>query len=309
MVFSNIFKDVSGILKNISVGSLIGRIIRILILFTYLGAVLNYVVFKYEATNEKKEHKKLNPYTFKVLFTSLNIVYIIFDIIQIKSLYLHNISMDISYAEYARTGFFQLMFISLLNLAIILLSKKAENNNYNKFMSILMIFLTFIIILSSTYRMYMYETAYGYTLLRLLVYLTLFTEVILLIPTVLHIFHDINIWKHYFVISLIIYTCASLTPVNYIIAKNNIMRFERDGKIDIMYLQNYSPDNIPLLVDVYDKLNDEDKENLREYLNFYVEFDHSFEIEDFRDYNLSKYYASKKLNDIKSILKETVEET
>ena len=296
IVFSNLFKGITEAIKNISIGSLIGRAIRILLLFTYIGAVLNYIVYKYKANEEVKEKKKLNSYTFKVLFTSLNIVYVVFDIIQIKSLYLHNISMDIPYAEYARTGFFQLMFISLLNLIIILLSKKSEKNNYNKLMAIVMIFLTFIIILSSTYRMYMYETAYGYTLLRLLVYLTLFTEVILLIPTILHIFHDINIWKHYFVITLIIYTCASLAPVNYIIAKRNIGRFEADGKIDIKYLENESPDNIPLLLNVYGKLNEEDKTSLRIYIN---RVKHRFYVKDFRDYNLSKNYASKKLKDFK----------
>ena len=57
-----------------------------------------------------------------------------------------------------------------------------------------MVFLTLIIIVSSFYRMNLYEQAYGYTLLRLGVYVALITEGILLIPTVVYIVKDkINI--------------------------------------------------------------------------------------------------------------------
>lgn len=54
--------------------------------------------------------------------------------------------------------------------------------------------------------MYFYESAYGYTLLRLLVYCSLFTETILLLPTILYIMDQkVNLAKTYVTIILTIY--------------------------------------------------------------------------------------------------------
>ena len=40
--------------------------------------------------------------------------------------------ININYADYARQGFFQLMFVSVINLIVILVTKKyaAKNNKY-----------------------------------------------------------------------------------------------------------------------------------------------------------------------------------
>ena len=162
------------------------------------------------------------------------------------------------------------MFISVINLIILLVSKKTkEDTKYNKVMSAVMVLLTLIIIISSFLRMYMYESAYGYTLLRLLVYITLITEGILLIPTLVYIFNrKINVLKPYMIIIISVYTIVSLLPIDYFIAKNNINRYNKTGKIDVYYLMNDSTDNISLLSDLYYKLeNPEDKRMLKIYLN------------------------------------------
>ena len=100
-------------------------------------------------------------------------------------------STILNYAQYARQGFFQLMIVSIINLVTILISKKKENgdenNTFTRCMSLIMIVFTFIIVISAGMRMHFYESAYGYTLLRLLVYCVLLTESILFIPTILYI--------------------------------------------------------------------------------------------------------------------------
>ena len=158
-----------------------------------------------------------------------------------------------------------------------------------------MVLFTFVIICSSFFRMYMYESAYGYTLLRLLVYVTLITLTILLLPTIWYILGlKINILKHYMIIIITIYTILSLLPVNSFIAYNNINRYYKTGKIDIEYLENYSSDNITLLTDLYKKTEDD---NIKTELKYYFkDIKTSIKINDFKKFNISKAKALKNIN-------------
>ena len=293
-MFGNIFKNIFSIFEKFPSEELTGRVIRIAILFTYIGATIYYLHNKYEsAYRSNGKEIKLEEYTVKLLLTILNIIYLVFDFIQIRSLMFHHVSTNINYAEYARSGFFQLMFISLINLVILLISHKS-NTKYNKTMSLIMVLFTFVIICSSFFRMYMYECAYGYTLLRLLVYVTLITLTILLIPTIFYIFGiNVNILKHYMIIIISIYTVLCLLPVDYFIAYKNINRYYYTGKIDLQYLENYNYDNIPLLVDLYNKTDDyQIKRELKYYFKEIKEYN---EISDFREYNISKSKALKSI--------------
>ena len=292
MIFGSMFKDIFKIFEGISIDDLIGRLIIIVALFTFIGCTLKYLLTKFDKPNSKDIDFKIDNYTIKLLLTTLNVIYVVFDFIQIRSLMLHNVG-NINYAEYARSGFFELMFISIINLVIILLSKYSkEDTKYNKVSCITMIFLTFIIIVSSFMRMYMYEMAYGYTLLRLLVYVSLITEVILLIPTIAYIIKpNTNIFKYYMIIIISIYTLVALMPIDYIIAKRNINKYYVDKKIDIEYLENYSSDNLGLLVDLYNKTKDDKIRNsIGEYIN---NFKDMWKSKGFQDYNISRSKVNK----------------
>ena len=97
--------------------------------------------------------------------------------------------------------------------------------------------------------MNLYEQAYGYTLLRLGVYITLFTEVVLLIPTVMYILKDkMNVLNYYVIIITVVYTFINLFSVDTIIARRNIDRYYQKQDIDIEYLSNYHSDNIPFVI-------------------------------------------------------------
>ena len=217
----------------------------------------------------------------------------------------HKISMDITYAEYARQGFFQLMFVSLINFVIILLHKKFNKKDlkFNKIMSIIMIILTAIIVVSSFMRMNMYEQAYGYTVLRLLVYVILITELIIMIPTIIYIIKDeFNITKYYLIILAIIYTIIGVLPLNYIIATRNINKYYKDNKIDIDYLTNYNYDNLPSLINLYNKTENQDiKVVLSKYfVQYYENNTESFENAKktyFSEYNISRIKGRELLED------------
>lgn len=288
MMFSKMISSVLRVFDGISFDNFFARIIIGIVLFTYLGSQVNYILFTYKNEKDEKLSKiKIEEYTIKLLLTILNIIYVLFIIIQIRSLLFHNVSKTINYAEYARSGFFQLMFISLINLTILLVSKNSKDTKYNKIMSIIMVFLTLIIIASSTYRMYLYESAYGYTLLRLLVYITLATESILLIPTVIYILNSkVNILKYYMFIIISVYTLINLVSLDRIIADRNIKRYYKTEKIDINYLENYYTDNISYLYNLYENIDDEkEKKNLENYFKILKKRN---KINNIFEYNISK---------------------
>ena len=295
-MFLDLFHFLPNPFENITLGSIIGRVIMTASFFIYVGS--SFLYLKKEFSKEKDVIKKIkiDEYTIQILLTILNGIYIIFDIIQVRSLWMHRLSSGINYAEYARSGFFQLMFISLINLIIILLSKKSRESNYSKWMSLIMILLTSIIIGSSFFRMFLYEQAYGYTVLRLGVYIILFTEVILLIPTIIYIFNSkLNILKYYIIIITSIYTIVNCVSIDQIIAANNIKRYERTGKIDLYYLENNNTDNLKQLINFYNHCeNEKEKELLDTYFSKMKE---KLQKQDIREYNLSKARAKKILKE------------
>ena len=238
-IFSTIFKDIN--IFNVS--ELTGRIIIIIIAFFYFAGFFMNMLDKENGLKEfEKDEKaeKKESYTIRMMITVLNLVYLVFCFTQIKVLFTEQ---NIKYSEFARKGFFQLMIVSLINIVMIL---KANNKNlrenekqdkYKKTMCIVMVIFTLVIIISAFARMTLYQQNYGYTRLRVLVDLTLITEIILLIPTVIYILENkINLIKTYFVIIVTMYCIVNFVNIDKFIVKNNINRYKETGNIDLNYL-------------------------------------------------------------------------
>ncbi len=307
-IFNSFFDKLLDILRLEFFDHLLGRLTGLIIMFFVIGCTTMFIMYEFSIKDEeKKENKKERDLlTVKTLVTVLNVIYVVFDFIQIKSLIFHSVASDINFAEYARQGFFQLMVVSLINILIILITRKFETKKnesqyrYVKVMNVIMIFLTIVIIASSFLRMHMYESAFGYTTLRLLVYATLITESILMIPTVMYIFNEnVNIAKSYMIIIICAYVAVNFMNMDYVIAKKNINRYYAVNDIDIEYLENYGSANIPLLIKLYNKTEDEIvKKELGLYL-YEMKFSCDEEKSIF-EYNMSDYKAEKELKKLKA---------
>ncbi len=299
-IFIDIFNKIIAFFSNFNLGGIVGRIIFIICLFIYFSAFFDNLVSRYEETKEDLEgNLNLNDNTtVKLLLGVLNLIYIFFCFIQIKSLFMKVNVEDYSY--YARKGFFQLMLVSFINFIIILVAKnykKSKNSKYINVMSLIMIVCTFIILLSAAFRMRMYESAYGYTLLRLLVYVALFTESILLIPTIIYVVDKpINLVKSYFTIILVVYVCLNYANLDNIIMKNNVDRYFEISSIDLPYLKrNTGTDGIKQIKRILEtEAKNEEQAQIQIKVREYIKQVHD-EISpmDFRDFNISKYRVEK----------------
>lgn len=300
-IFANIFKSIFGNIFHMLWTINISKIICMLIAFLYFMGLFYYICIKYEVIQKIEENssQRYDNFTIKTILISLNVIYLVFCCIQIKLLFIGNTTLN--YAHYARQGFFQLMVVSLINLLVILIAKKRENkeeeksNKYINYMSLLMIFFTFIIVISAAIRMHFYESAYGYTLLRLLVYCILLTECILFIPTILYILDKkINLSKCYFTIIIITYVCMNFANFDNIIASKNVNRYIETGKIDMYYLKyEMGTDAVRQIFRILEASSTDTEEikiEARKYLqDVYKRIDE--ERFDFRNFNISKLLA------------------
>lgn len=296
-IFINALEKIIISCSKIKMSTVVIKVILTIIAFIYMLCVFDYLISRYKK-DEGIADTSFNikdDFTIKMILTSLNIVYLIFCYIQIKSLFLRNV--DIDYAQYARQGFFQLMIVSFINLVTILIAKKSEKpnqkNSYISIMSLIMIGFTFIILISSAVRMYFYESAYGYTLLRLLVYCALFTEAIVFIPTIFYIKDKkINLVKTYFTIILTIYVGMNFLNFDNIIAKRNVDRYIETGKIDMNYIKSETGTDAVKQITRILEVNtyaDNVKDEARRYLkDIYDNFDETFDV---REFNISKLLA------------------
>ena len=251
-------------------------------LIIIIGIAIYLIAFLYnilednfcEKDSGKDKVWKIDTIVGNTILTILNLVYLVFCYIQISVLFMKIGDMqNFDYANYARQGFFQLMAVSLINLVIILItSKKEEINkklNYTKIMNLLLAGFTIIILCSSFYRMYLYEQAYGYTFLRLMVYFALITEIILIIPTIMYILDiKINLTKTYFVVIILMYILVNYVNIDYIIAKKNIDRYFEDAnyELDMKYHQTLSVDATGQII----RLQNAEDENILKQVNYYL---------------------------------------
>lgn len=185
-----------------------------------------------------------------VFLSALNLLFLLFSYIQVKYIILGGTDFlpeNITYAEYARSGFFQMMVLSVINFSItIFLSShvsKLENTKKLKILLTTLSIFTIIVVFSSYSRMNLYENTYGYTRLRFLVYIILFTEAGLNLILMYGIWNiSFEFVRYGFLLVLFVYLMLNTVNIDGYIASRNIDRYFDTGEIDLNYLR-YSLSN------------------------------------------------------------------
>ena len=279
-LFENSFEFIFNIIDRIKISNIVGRIIVTALTFFYMAGFVENIVLTNDIERNKNEIRKKDSLSIKFILTILNIMYLVFCIIQVKSLFnIYTMNKNnINYSYYARQGFFQLMVVSAINLVMILKSKK-ECYNQEKYINIIdlcMIFLTTIILVSSFIRMLLYEQAYGLTLLRVLVFWAEVTEGILIVPTLMHVLgKNFNLAKAYFTIIVIMYVILNFTNINRVIAKRNVNMYLEKGSVsgsDVYYLTKLGTDAVPEIVRLLELIDEKEQEYLKNIVRGRAEY-------------------------------------
>ncbi|MBD5547694.1 MAG: DUF4173 domain-containing protein [Lachnospiraceae bacterium] len=291
-----------------------GDIWGIIFLFAFIFFA-SYCIMTRLSVHDLKENlpdKRTAEPIIAITFTALiSLVYLIFCYIQVVYLFggFGTLPEGYTYAAYAREGFFQLVFVCLINLALVLVcTKRFRENKVLKGILTFISACTYIMIASSAYRMLLYIQTYYLTFLRLFVLWTLLILSLLMAGALVMIYRKSFPLTRYYVITItVLYLVFSFAHPDYWIARYNLNHIywsqetivdyqDRYGYDDFHYLRRLSADAAPAIFENAEKLGYED-ENW--FLNYVEDTSIKASIWDkqtIKQWNLSRWTAMKLLS-------------
>ncbi|MEH7345922.1 DUF4173 domain-containing protein [Bacillus sp. JJ1532] len=193
----------------------------------------------------------------------LDLVYVLFVAVQFKYFFSGTLDEGYTYAEYARRGFFELLFVTLINLTVttgvINLTKNVAGilRKTIKLALIILVLSSGVLLISAFMRLTMYEDAYGFTLTRVLAHSFMIFLMVIFAYTLVKIWIErLSLFRFYFIAALIYYAGLNIVNIDKIVVDQNMARFETTGKIDIQYLNSLSATGIMGLIELYEKQPD-----------------------------------------------------
>lgn len=271
--------------------------------YCYLSAVVSRHV------EEGVRNKRTGEPVLAITVTSvMAVIYFVFSMIQV--IYLFGGSLVLpegyTYAQYARQGFFELLFVCLINLVMVLVCLTCFLEN--KILKVILTIIsgcTFIMIASSAYRMLLYVSAYQLTFLRVLVLWSLLLLTILLAGVFVTIYKEhFPLFKYGMLAVSVMYLGLSFSHQDYWIAKYNVSAPAEDGivhdyEFDWWYLHSLSLDAAPVLVHL--EVENYEGEYYDDIANYSIRLGdrirEEYEAMSFRTFNLSTWNAYQNMKD------------
>jgi hypothetical protein len=241
----------------------ITRVMIILIITVLFFGILQVLFLKQKKIidNETKvfpfQIDRIIALTFLVV---LNLVYLLFTFVQFKYFFGGTLQGDFTFAQYARKGFFELLFVSIINLSVltvVLTFVKHETLNLKRLIQIMLsilVLLSAVILCSAFLRLGMYEDAYGFTFTRILAHSFMIFLAIVFAFTFVQIWINKLSLSHFMLITtLVYYAVINTVDLDQLVVSKNIDRFKESGKIDIQYMNSLSYTGVSGLIYLYEK--------------------------------------------------------
>jgi hypothetical protein len=202
------------------------------------------------------EGRKVNRYEWAVPLGLLVVLFAAFVAVQLTVLFggsRHVLETDgLTYAQYARGGFWQLSFVTALTLVVLAGAarwaprKEPADRTLIRVILGALAGLTLVIVASALHRMNVYADTYGLTRLRLLVACCEAWFGLILLLVLAAGVRIRAVWLPRVAIAAGVLTLLGLAAANPdgMIASHNL---RQDRNIDLAYLENLSPDAVPAL--------------------------------------------------------------
>lgn len=275
-------KYLDDIIKDFTFGDLVGHTILTAILGWALIGGLGYALAHPRLLPARKKsgdsaNPQASPLTSaqhfggllsivesSIVLYSVNALFVVFVAIQFAALFGGETflqSQDLTYSEYARRGFFELVTAALVTLGLLLaldFATRREAAAHNRLFIAgagLMIALTIVMLASAFLRMALYQEVYGYTHLRL------FTHVFMVWLAALFVFFVVILARRKtgaFASGALIVAIGYMVTLNALnpdafIAQRNINRYQPGAELDMRYLGGLSADATPYLVGLLER--------------------------------------------------------
>ncbi|HZH97481.1 MAG TPA: DUF4173 domain-containing protein [Fimbriimonadaceae bacterium] len=239
-----------------------------------------------------QQHSKIGITEVAIVLGSLNLLFLAFVSVQFSYLFGGRshvmVTPSLSFAEYARSGFFELVTVAglvlplVLGLNWVLRRDSTKDEKIFRCLSGILITLVFVVIFSALERMRLYVDTYGLTHLRL--YSTAFMgwlalSFLWLLATVLRGKEDRFAFGAAIASFLVIFSTNAVNP-DALIAKVNLNSGRQS--VDLETLGDLSADAAPIIHTALPRLEAEERSYLLESVS------KTQEIEDWRSWNLGK---------------------
>lgn len=182
----------------ISINLDFSKIMQFVIFFIIIFSIgVNLMRNRYIVMKENKT-RKIDHTIIISMLSVINLVFVLFLISEVSKLCGNflQIPNGYIYSSYAREGFFQLLFVTIINFSIILYliykTNVIKENKIIRNLVLILIAFSVLLIFNSYYRMFLYIGKFGFTNLRLQVILFLFMELILFGIIIKKIINKIN---------------------------------------------------------------------------------------------------------------------
>ena len=182
----------------ISINLDFSKIMQFVIFFIIIFSIgVNLIRNRYIVMKENKI-RKIDHTIIISMLSVINLVFVLFLISEISKLCGNflQIPKGYIYSSYAREGFFQLLFVTIINFSIILYliykTNVIKENKIIRNLVLILISFSVLLIFNSYYRMFLYIDKFGFTNLRLQVILFLLMELILFGIIIKKIINKIN---------------------------------------------------------------------------------------------------------------------
>lgn len=259
----------NGFLLNFRFTDLMGRlIVSCLALLYFLGVVIGVRLNRDQEAITIAAGRFQSATISLIILWSVNLLYFLFTLTQMQTLYFPREALDgmnLGIAQYARSGFFSLLQVLVINLFLLWYLSRFTKNSPRLALAmktgyLFMTLFTINMIVSSFYKMNLYEAQYGYTYLRLFVkFALIFFSLGLALMAAFMLKKTREIIKPLTGLAIVLYMILSLLNVEGLIVTKAAEIYKGSGRLDIAYLSKLSADAFPAFRTAFDLDNTQDQ--------------------------------------------------
>ncbi|MDL4842864.1 DUF4153 domain-containing protein [Aquibacillus rhizosphaerae] len=303
-VFENMLGEIPEFFVNLNIQEQLFRSIIVFLYLVIFFGTFQILTWEKIRSNGITEQQNAEKFSFDsivvltVLFL-LNGIYLLFTVVQFTYFFGTAVQEGYTYATYARKGFSELIMVTLVNWTILITALSVVKETRTKLKITLQIMYSILIgvsgvmLASAFQRLSLYESAYGFTIDRILAHAFMIFLMIIFTYTFIRIWIEkLSLIHFYIIASLLFYTAINVVSLENIIVDNNIERYEQTGKIDVDYLSRLSSSGLEGMIQLYEK--DPNYPDLQMLL---IEKKEAIKYDDqnWQSYNIQKHQVRQKL--------------
>ena len=229
-----------------------------------LGALVTALLDPGVRTLQGEDKPLLKPFVgfleSTIVLGAVDLLFALFVIVQFRYLFGGEVNITTAgytYAEYARNGFSELVWVVFLSMGLIMalgyFGKRGASRQQSWFngLSAVLVALLGVILVSAWQRLLLYEGAYGFTELRTYTHIFIPWLALSLLIFLFLLFRG-NLRRFAPFTALVVLGFGgtlALLNVDAFIVQQNVKRFHLSEEIDLAYLHSLSDDAVPGLVD------------------------------------------------------------